>query len=400
MSAPHKRFFWVVMACFGVTLLPILALNLILVSNSLDSSGNTLLASHWQQATRGVVNTPSVFDNDRFKSLRLRDRLPEINTVVFGASTTFAIDQSMFPAPLRIYNFSKNGAGLGTMIGEAEYLLANTDNIKWLIIPLDWSVGFIYQDDAPPSLNLSIDPPQTALQQVSLLQKIRDSLSYPRIAGLLKLLKNILFAEHKYAAFRQIFLQPASDEYLCQDGARAKDFDIQSRGNCRGFRDDGSWTYNGMDRVGDARRLIMLATVFDSKYPQNLLKTRGVPNPLYLRWLAALARQAENRGGAAIFLMPPLISGMGAEFMRHPQWSAYLAKTRQSLFDWAKQENLVLLDAEQSEKFGCTTNEFTDEHHATQSCYRKIFSAFWQNDEKSSAILNRIPRQTNHPGKP
>lgn len=396
MIAPHKRFFWVVMACFGVTLLPILALNLILVSNSLDSHDNTLLASNWQQVTRGVVNTPSVLDNSRFKSLRLRDRLPEINTVVFGASTTFAIDQSMFPAPLRIYNFSKNGAGLSTMIGEAEYLLAHADNIKWLIIPLDWSVGFIYQGDAPPSLDLSIDPPQAGLQQVSLLQKIRDSLSYPRIAGLIKLLKNILFAEHKYAAFRQIFLQLASDEYLCQDGTRAKDFDIQSRGDCRGFRDDGSWTYNGMDRVGDARRLIMLATAFDSKYPQNLLKTQGVPTPLYLQRLAALAHQAEKRGGAAIFLMPPLISGMEAEFMRHPQWSAYLAKTRQSLFDWAKQENLVLLDAEQSEKFGCATNEFTDEHHATQSCYRKIFSAFWQNDEKSSVILNRIPRQTNH----
>jgi len=396
MGVQHKRFFWVVMACFGVTLLPIFALNLILISNSLDSHDNTLLASNWQQATRGVVNTPSVLDNSRFKSLRLRDRLPEINAVVFGASTTFAIDQSMFPAPLRIYNFSKNGAGLSTMIGEAEYLLAHADNIKWLIIPLDWSVGFIYQDDASPSLNLFIDSAQTGLQQASLLQKVRDSLSYPRIAGLLKLLKNILFAEHKYAAFRQIFLQPASDEYLCQDGARAKDFDIQNRGGCRGFRDDGSWTYNGMDHVGDARRLIMLATAFDSKYPQNLLKTQGVPNPLYLQRLAALAHQAEKRGGAAIFLMPPLISGMGVEFMRHPQWSVYLARTRQSLFDWAKQENLALLDAEQSEKFGCTTNEFTDEHHATQSCYQKIFSAFWQNDERSNAILSRIPPRTNH----
>lgn len=381
------------MACFGVTLLPVLVLNLILVSNSLDSRDNTLLASQWQQATRGIVSTPSVLDNNHFKLLRLRDRMPEINTVVFGASTTFSIDQSMFPAPLHIYNFSKNGTGLSAMIGEAEYLLAHTDNIKWLVIPLDWSVGFIYHDDAPPSLNLSIDPPQTALQQASLLQKIRDSLSYPRIAGLFRLLKNILAAERKYATFRQAFLQPSSDEYLCQDGTRAKDFDIQGRGNCKGFRADGSWTYNGMDRVGDARRLIMLATASDSKYSQNLLKTKGVPNPLYLQRLAALARQAEERGGAVIFLMPPLLSGMETEFMRHPQWSVYLARTRQSLFDWAKQENLVLLDAEQSEKFGCTANEFTDEHHATQSCYQKIFSAFWQNDGGSNAILNRIPSQ-------
>lgn len=389
MGVSHKRFFWVVMASFGATLLPILALNLFLVSNSLDSRDNTLRASNWQQATHGIVNAPGELDNYYFKLLRMRDRMPEINTVVFGASTTFAIDQGMFPAPLHIYNFSKNGAGLGTMIGEAEYLLAHADNIKWLVIPLDWSVGFIYQDEAPPPLNLSVDQPRAEIQQASLLQKIRDSLSYPRIAGLFKLLKTILVAEHKYAAFRQVFLQPASDEYTCQDGTLAKDFNIQNRGICWGFRADGSWTYYGGDRVGDARRLIMLATASDSKYPQNLLKTRGVPNPLYLQRLATLAHQAEQRGGAAIFIMPPLLSGMEAEFMRHPQWSAYLARTKQSLIDWAKQENLVFIDAGQSEKFGCTGDEFADEHHAIPSCYRKIFSAFWQNDDRLNAVLRK-----------
>lgn len=367
------------MACFGATLLPILALNLALVNNSLDGRDHTRLASKWQQETRGIVSAPSMMDNNYFKLLRLRDRLPEINTVVFGASTTFAIDQSMFPEPYRIYNFSKNGIGLGVMIGEAEYLLNHADNIRWLVIPLDWSIGFIYQEDAPLSLNLSADAPRTELQQASLLQRIRDSLSYPRIAGLFKLLKEIWVAEHKYAAFRQIFLQAAGDEYLCRDGARAKDFDIQSRGHCRGFRADGSWTFNGMDRVDDARRLIMLATASNSKYTQNLLKTRGVPNQLYLQRLAALAHQVKERKGAAIFIMPPLLSGMEAEFMRHPEWSVYLAKTRQSLFDWAKRENIVLFDAGQAEKFACSVNEFTDEHHATQSCYQKVFSAFWQN---------------------
>lgn len=396
MGAPHKRFFWMLVACFGATLLPILALNLVLLGHSLDSHGNTRLASQWQQATRGIVSAPSALDNNYFKSLRLRDRLPEINTVVFGASTTFAVDQDMFPEPLRIYNFSKNGVGLGTMIGEAEYLLEHAGNVKWLVIPLDWSIGFIYQDDAPPRLDLARDPPDAASRQASWLQKIRDALSYPRIAGLFKLLKGVLTAEHKHAAFRQVFLQPASDEYRCPDGARARDFDIQSRGHCRGFRDDGSWTYGGMERVGDARRLITLAASSSSKYAQNLLKTRGVPNPLYLQRLAAVAHRAKERGGGALFIMPPLLGGMEAEFMRHPEWSVYLAKTRQALSAWAERENLALLDAGQSEKFGCTAGEFTDEHHATQSCYRKIFPAFWQNGEKSNATPNRPPRDAAH----
>lgn len=392
MSAPHQRYLGMLTAIFGMTLLPVLVLNLTLVNRSLDGNNNTRLASDWQQATQGVVNTPGVLDNNRFKSLRLRDRLPEINTVVFGASTTFAIDQSMFPAPLKIYNFSKNGTDLGAAIGEAEYLLGHAGHIRWLVIPLDWSVGFIYQDSAPPSLDLSADPPPDAARQASWLQRARDALSYPRIAGLFRLLRNILAAEHKAAAFRQVFLQPASDEYLCPDGTRAKDFDIQGRGNCRGFRADGSWTYNGMDRVGDARRLILLATASNSKYPQNLLRSGGIPNPSYLQRLAALARLAEQRGGRVIFLVPPLLSGMEAEFLRHPRWSAYLAKTKQALSGWANKENQVLLDAGQSEKFGCSADEFTDEHHATQSCYRKIFSAFWQNGAGSNVIVGQTPR--------
>ena len=375
MRISHKNFIWMLVASFSLTLLPILALNLTLVNNSLQGRSNTLLASSWQQDTHGVVSAPSVLDNNYFKLLRLRDRLPEINTVVLGASTTFAVDQSMFPKPLKIYNFSKNGSGLNSMIGEAEYLMNHVNGIKWLVIPLDWSIGFIYQDDVPPEIDISIDPPQSG--QASWPQKIRDSLSYPRIAGLFRLLGHILVAEHKYAAFRQIFLQPAGDEYLCQDGTRAKDFDIQSRGNCRGFRDDGSWTYNSMDRVADARRLSMLAATSNSQYAQNLLKTKGVPNTSYLQRLAALDQKAKDRGGAIIFLVPPLLSGLESAMMRHPEWSVYLGKTKQLLASWATQEGLTLLDAGQSENFGCTANEFTDGHHATQSCYQKIFSAFW-----------------------
>jgi hypothetical protein len=202
------------------------------------------------------------------------------------------------------------------------------------------------------------------------------------VEGLFKLFKTIFASEHKVDAFRQIFLQPASDEYFCTGNIPAKDFDIQSRGKCRGFWADGSWSYNSMDRVEDANRLILLATASNSKYTQNLLKTRGVPNADYLRRLAVLAHQAEKRGGGAVFVLPPLLTGMENKLLQHQEYSIYLNKTHQSLSDWAKKENLVLLNAGASEKFACTSNEFTDEHHATQSCYQKIFSNFWQNSHK------------------
>lgn len=382
MAAAYKKYCLVLLACCAATLLPILVLNLILIDKSLNSPENMQLASRWQQETYGIVSAPSMLDNVRFKQLRLQDRIDDIDTVVFGASTTFAVEQDMFPASLHIYNFSKNGIGLNTMIGEAEYLLGHTETVKWLFIPLDWSIGFIYQDIPPRVLDLSAQYPDVQRREIGLLEKLRDACSYPRIAGLLQLIKDIVRSEHGFATFRQIFLQPGSDEYSCSDGMRARDFDIQNPGVCRGFRFDGSWTFNGMDRVGDAHKLAMLAVSSGSQYAMNLSKAKGIPNPDYLRRLADLAHRSERRGGGAVFFSPPLLPGMEAEFLRHPVWSTYLAHTKKTLSTWSATENLVFFDAGQSERLGCTADEFTDEHHATRSCYRKIFAAFWQNASK------------------
>ncbi|MDZ4201179.1 MAG: hypothetical protein U1C96_03430 [Gallionella sp.] len=382
MTAAYKKYCFLLLACCASTLLPILALNLILIEKSLNSPENIKLASRWQQETHGIVSAPSMLDNVRFKQLRLQDRINDIDTVIFGASTTFAVEQDMFPASLHIYNFSKNGVGLNTMIGEAEYLLGHTETVKWLFIPLDWSIGFIYHDALPPTLDLSAQYPGVQRREIGLLEKLRDACSYPRIAGLFQLIKDIVRSEHEFGAFRQIFLQPGSDEYSCPDGMRAKDFDSQNPGVCRGFRSDGSWTFNGMDRVSDAHKLAMLAVSSSSQYTTSLSKAKGIPNPDYLQRLADLAHQAERRGGGAVFFAPPLLPGMELEFLRHPEWSAYLAHTKKTLSAWSTTKNLVFFDAGQSEKFGCTADEFTDEHHATSPCYRKVFSAFWQNANK------------------
>jgi hypothetical protein len=102
--------------------------------------------------------------------------------------------------------------------------------------------------------------------------------------------------------------------------------------------------------------------------------------------LAAIARRAEERGGGAIFIAPPLLAGMEKEFLQHQHLGAYLQKTKHDLAHWAKHEQLVLLDAGQSEQFGCKTEEFTDQHHATAACYNKVFSHFWKNTGGINAI--------------
>lgn len=399
MNPNHKRYVWLMVFCFFCSIVPILILNLFLVNGSLESRPNTIMANRWQAETHGIVSPPSVLENAFFKLLRLNDRLPDINTVVFGSSTSYSIAQEMFPPGMRLYNFSKNGGSLSNAIGEAEYLLDHSPNIKWFVIPLDWSIGFIYEEGSPPRLDLaeiaaSAKPPVEA-SKATWLQKIQDSLSYPRIAGLFQLFKSIYAAEQKYSAFRQIFLQPSSDEYICRDGTIAKDFDIQHRNTCTGFRFDGSWTYASLDRVGNNRALIMAALASNSKYTGSLLKTKGVPNPAFLRHLAAIAHRAEERGGGAIFIAPPLLAGMEKEFLQHPQLGVYLQETKQYLARWAEQEQLTLLDAGQSEHFGCKTEEFTDQHHATAACYNKILTGFWQNAGKTNAIAGgKTPRAT------
>ncbi len=382
MGAPHKRFVWILFACFCATLLPIFIFNLILLGDTLGNSRKVLLASQWQQGTRGITYAPTLLDTHLFKTLRLNDRIGEINTVVLGSSTAMGISQQAFPNVLSAYNYAQSAHSLSAAIDEAEWLVEHADNVTNLIIPLDWSLGWIYLDDKPVSVDLSATATMQLVQSAirpPMLDRMRDSLSLPRIAGLLEILKAILLADNRAAAFRGYFLQDSSDDYRCADGALAKDFDITHRGTCTGFRFDGSATFAEKDPIKDAQPLIISATASSSTYSFSLVNWRGRPNPAFLRRLAVLARQTECKGGKLLLFMPPLLPGMETAFVTHPYFSPYLMQTKRVLSDWALRENIVIFDAGQSERFGCSAAEFVDPHHALQPCYDKVFAAFWSN---------------------
>lgn len=381
MSAPHKRFFWILVACFGATLLPIFILNLILLNNTLGNYQKVLLASQWQQRTRGITYALTTIDTHLFKTLRLDDRLPEINTVVFGSSTAYSLTQQAFPDALRIYNYAQSNHSHIAAIGEATWLMAHTDNIKYLIIPLDWLPPWIYDTHEPVPANLSA---ATTMQQIQsetkpnfLLDKMCDALSYPRIASLLEISKAILRAENRSAAFRGYFLQEGSDDYRCADGTLAKDFDIIHRGTCTGFRFDGSYTFGSREPVKDAQPLILSATAANSEFNNTLMHGQGQPSPVMLRHLVALARQAERKGGKLLLFMPPLLPGIEAAIFKHAVGAPHLTRIKQTLNAWAERENIIILDAGQSEHFGCNAVEFVDDHHTLPACYDKVFAAFW-----------------------
>jgi hypothetical protein len=349
-------------------------------------------ASRWQQATRGVTYAPPLSSNRPFKLARLFDRLPEINAIVFGSSTMMGVTQELFPAGITIYNFSQTGNELPAALGEAETMQRrHPAALKLAVVPLDWALGFLYRSPgasgqftvAPPSANAP-----AARSDVTLAQQLQDALSLPRVKNLFGGIAQIARAPAPAAAFRAMFFAGGGDEYRCADGTPARDFDTIFRGTCTGFRFDGSATFANLEPVAPRRvdALIASALVPSSKYAIELIKAAGVPHPQVLERLDRLARDLRQSGGRLLLILPPLLPGMERAFLDSPQMGPLLARTKLELARWAKSKDVVVIDAGQSERYGCVATEFVDEHHALPACYARIFAHFWNAGGNSTKL--------------
>lgn len=392
----HKRYLLWLGLFGGVTLLPAIALNWILLSNEGDVNAMSFAASDWQQKTQGITYTPTLGNNGFFKNLRLHDRLPEIDTVIYGASTAMTIDSSMLPPQWHLYNFTQSGSPLRASIAQAEYLAEHAPQIKQHIVMLDWAIDFIYQPGEIPPVDLKpADRNATAKRPAhSAIDTLQEAIAYPRMAKLWNVLTSVAHAPQPSHAFREYFLQIGSDEYTCPDGqTRGMDVGVYNRGNCNGFRYDGSATFSDYTRVENGNRTIVGALASSSMYAHALQHTQGVPDAGLFARLTSLNARLKAQGGQLILLMPPLIPGMERAFLDHPHYAVYLNRTKQELHTWAKQQNILLADFSQSEKFDCTWDEFLDAHHAVKSCYQKIFADFWQNARRpdGSSLLPGNP---------
>jgi hypothetical protein len=352
----------------SVVLSTIIYLNLLLTENS-TTARNVFTASEWQHKTRGITTAHQRGTNSRaFKTLRLNDRLPDINAVIFGSSTGMGMQHDMFPEPMRVYNFTQNANTLSSTIGEIEYLLDHAPHIKWMIVELDWALGFIYRDDGPLPTDLSIEQVIADLQvsrsESSSLAEIRDALSYPRVLTLLRLLGSIAASKDVSENFRKNFLQAGGDEYVCPDGL-ARDFEPNYRGLCAGFAYDGSWNFRTLPHSTD-RDIIVSATI------SMLVSSQGEPGRSLLDRLAAQAKRLRRAGGKMIFIIPPLVPGLEVELMARNEIAPFVTRTKSVLLDWAARHRLLVFDASRSEQFGCLASEFLDPLHALPECYRKV----------------------------
>ncbi len=391
MTVPmtSRAYVWLVLALTAAFIVPAAALNLALIANSLRADKNRL-ASDWQQATRGVTYAPPISYNRPFKTLRLNDRIGEVDTIVFGSSTMMGLTADAFPPPLAAYNFAQSGNPLLAMIGEAEYLAERRGSrLKLLVIPLDWALGFVYERGEPRRIELTTEAVAREIEAArpSLASQLADALSAPRLGMLADILRDAARAPDAGAVLRQVFLEPAGPEYRCADGTPARDFDVIHRGLCNGFRHDGSATFADQKRLDATRAPAALATAVSGagQYAIALKKGRGVPAAALLDGLARLARRVEGQGGAVLLLMPPLMPGMEEALAASRHSGPWLSMTKDALASWSERERMVLLDAGNSGRYGCVAAEFVDPHHALPECYRKVLSVFFRDHPRFAA---------------
>lgn len=377
------RYIAIFLVVVGILLALILVLNMQLGERALGGPESTRLASEWQQQSKGVTYAPPTTRTRPFKSLRLADRINDINAVILGSSTGMGIRADLLPDPLRAYNFTSTANATSNLIGEAEYLLTqHGDRLRFMLVGLDWSIGMIYYDTPPAVVDLS---PRTALSgashpPVALHRKITDALSYPKVVNLLKALRSVVRADNPADSFQRTFFDIAGSPYSCADGDTARDFDVVNRGICLGFRYDGSWTFGGEKRLSPARAAVLAraAAAPSSKFSHYLCQSGGKPNPEYLRRFGAAAQRMAQQGGRMVFMLPPMIPGMELAMDETPANRACLAQTKSTIEQWAQQYKITVIDAGASERYGCEAGEFLDEHHAYPECHRRVLDFYFR----------------------
>jgi hypothetical protein len=391
-AGPASRLYnAVLLGALGLMLTVVVGLNLLLGERAVGTPELVKAASDWQHATGGVTYAPPITANRPFKALRLADRLPQINGVVLGASTSMGLTADAFPSGIRIYNFAQTANPLHATIGEAEYIVHHyADRVKWIFLALDWSVGMLYLPGKPSTLDLSpaAAVSRQALPHVSLLQKLADAISWPRVKNLWSIARLAWRSPEGFGAVKRALFDASSMDYRCPDGTPARDFDTINRGMCVGFRRDGSATFADGRPVDPARvdELVRAGAAPGSRYSQPIAQSGGKINPALLDGLARLSREFSVEGGRLVLFAPPLIPGLERALTESAHAGDSVRRTKAALDEWAKREGLIIIDAGASERFGCTATEFLDEHHAYPACYRKVFGAFWKRHASDKPI--------------
>lgn len=307
----NKNYRLYIIAIFGVVLMPLLIVlicNMFLYEIDFDNSKVIKQAVDWQLSTHGVVSPPletglvngkSLCGEELFKIGILKNQLAKTNTLILGSSTAMGIRANMFPSHMHVYNFAHSGQLLSESIEEAQYF-KNIYPVKWLVIDLDWYLGYLY---LPNTENIFYFSNITTRKQFSVYQtisKIRDALSLPRIKALADVYLDILKAKNKKETFVKYFsMYYIGKDYQCPDGTLVKDFNRSYIGKCLGFRQDGSSPWGAKPYLDSNEEKKLYSTPFTSYYNNAYLTPlqngNGFPTTGFLDNLAKLSIEYKKK---------------------------------------------------------------------------------------------------------
>ena len=271
------------------------------------------------------------------------------------------IRSEIFPKGLRVYNYSKNSNPLKKTIGEAYYLVERYDNVKWIIIGLDFSLAMVFEGFKIVKYNTDVED-----EEISLYDIFADAITLSRLKITLKNIRADLFSD------KRGYPCPENDGMGGDFGA------VLAPRRCTGFRYDGSATFN-YRRMNNARWKRQLSEKGLRQYIKKVEQSAEEVKESYLNHLRAINDILMSRSGGLILIAPPLMPNAENIILKSAA-GGHLESYKKEINRWASLNKIKFIDAGRSEEYGCVPEEFYDAHHALGQCYSKVFDKFFKNN--------------------
>ena len=357
INKPSNKYLRFIMTVLSITTVLIVLAIVYIVNTTFttEEKSNYKKAFMWQIENRGVVGiTVNISSEYKQRMLEWRLAKKDVDTIILGSSTAMGIKGEMFKNHI-VFNGATNSNVLYYTTAVAKYHSKHTNSIKNIIIGFDWAIGLPYWKYAA----IKHDPlKKKKKKHIELIDKIKDAVTYQRVKIILSNEIDSLLAE-PIAQYRC----PHEDTI-----GTDKFFKTDQPKSCHGFRFDGSAVFPGLP-MSEKKWIDYLENGL-KEYQKQFDKNLGTIDLQYLNDFKEINQNLQEKGGKLIILIPPLIP-KATVTMEQVAKKIYMTKLER-LLAFAKQNNIMIINASKSEEFGCEYNDFLDAHHAFPSCYKKI----------------------------
>lgn len=350
----------------GITGVILSLIIFVILYERIDKENKDIIISDaikWQFKNKSIISLPAEISNDYKKTMtKYSAETYKTNTLILGSSTAMGIRNLFFPETHVFFNSAKSSNPLSRTISETVFYIHTYDEIKHIFISIDWGLGFPYRATPVGQFEMPIE--QVNIN--SLFAKIKDAISLQRIKIVFSNLKNDIFNK-------------SNSIYTCpKEDAQGMDiFNATHPRICDGFRYDGSATFSHFSSLNKSKWEKLLKNSKSLRYRKSLKLTKGVVNTAYLEQLNKINLKLKQRNGGLVLLIPPMMPNLVSNIEKSSV-APYLETTINDIELFAKKNDIKLINASKSEDYGCSHEDFFDQHHAFYSCYEKVFKEYFK----------------------